>query len=48
MVFFIIESGGHTWPGGPQYLPKDFIGPTSQDVDASRAAWEFFRRFQLP
>jgi polyhydroxybutyrate depolymerase len=37
-----LEGGGHTWPGGPQYLPKVLIGPTSRDFDASERIWEFF------
>lgn len=37
-----IEGGGHTWPGGTQYLPERTIGRTSRDIDASRVIWEFF------
>ncbi len=22
VVFYQVDDGGHTWPGGPQYLPK--------------------------
>lgn len=47
IVFHIVEGGGHTWPGGTQYLPKALIGRTSQELDASRTLWEFFQRFQL-
>lgn len=39
-----VEGGGHTWPGGFQYLPERFIGKTSKDVDANQLTWEFFRR----
>ena len=38
-----IEGGGHTWPGGYQYLPERFIGRTSQDVDANMLIWNFFK-----
>ena len=38
-----IEGGGHTWPGGYQYLPERFIGKTSQDVDANTLIWNFFK-----
>ncbi len=38
-----IEGGGHTWPGGYQYLPERFIGRTSQDVDANTMIWTFFK-----
>ena len=40
----VIEGGGHTWPGGYQYLPERFIGKTSRDIDANRIIWDFFRR----
>ncbi len=42
-----VENGGHTWPGGEQYLPPFIIGRTSQAFDASETIWEFFRRFTL-
>lgn len=48
VVVQVIEGGGHTWPGGAPYLPKAIIGRVSQEVDASRALWAFFQRFQLP
>ncbi len=37
-----LEGAGHTWPGGPQYLPARVIGATSRDFDASERIWEFF------
>jgi polyhydroxybutyrate depolymerase len=37
-----LEGAGHTWPGGPQYLPARMIGGTSRDFDASERIWEFF------
>jgi polyhydroxybutyrate depolymerase len=37
-----VEGGGHTWPGGTQYLPTAWIGPTNRDIDASEAIWRFF------
>lgn len=43
VVLYRIEGGGHTWPGGPQYLPERTIGKTSRAFDATRAIWEFFR-----
>ncbi len=39
-----VEGGGHTWPGGYQYLPERFIGRTSRDIDANQIIWNFFRR----
>ncbi len=36
------EDGGHTWPGGSQYLSADLVGGVTGDYSASRAAWAFF------
>ncbi|MEW5739764.1 MAG: PHB depolymerase family esterase [Myxococcota bacterium] len=39
---YVIEGGGHTWPGGWQYAREFLIGKTSKDLSASEAAWRFF------
>lgn len=39
-----VEGGGHTWPGGTQYLPVSTIGVVSQDFDASEIIFEYFDR----
>ncbi|WP_168169237.1 PHB depolymerase family esterase [Thermococcus sp. 5-4] len=41
VVLYGIEGGGHTWPGGYQYLPQSIIGRTSRDMDANEIIWEF-------
>ncbi len=41
---YIINNGGHTWPGGVQYAPASLIGLTSRDIDASTLIWQFFAR----
>ena len=41
---FSIEGGGHTWPGGPQYLSKSRIGRVSKELDMSEELWKFFSR----
>ncbi len=43
VVFYRIDKGGHTWPGGKQYLPKALIGPTTRALDASQVIAQFFR-----
>lgn len=40
---YTVTGGGHTWPGGTQYLPAATIGRTSRDFDASATIWAFFR-----
>lgn len=42
VVLYGIEGGGHTWPGGPQYLSERIIGKTCRDIHASEIIWQFF------
>jgi polyhydroxybutyrate depolymerase len=44
IVFYTVEGGGHTWPGGRPTL----VGKTSKDIWASQVMWEFFARHPLP
>jgi len=44
VVVYTIEGGGHTWPGGPQYLPVFLVGKASKNLDATRTIWEFFHQ----
>ena len=47
VILYIVYGGGHTWPGGLQYLPERVIGKTSRDIDANEVIWSFFRRLTL-
>ena len=38
-----VKGGGHTWPGGRQYLPIALVGSVSRDFDASEAIVAFFK-----
>ena len=42
VVLYTINGGGHTWPGGPQYLPEFLIGSTNRDMHAGDTIWGFF------
>lgn len=44
VVVYTIRGGGHTWPGGQQYLPALLVGKVNHDIDASEVIWEFFSR----
>ena len=44
---FTIVDGGHTWPGGSQYLPKFIIGPVTKNLDACEEIWKFFKGNRL-
>jgi len=48
VVFYKIDGGGHTWPGGDQYLPEKTIGKTCRDFDATTVIWEFFESHARP
>jgi polyhydroxybutyrate depolymerase len=44
VILYAIYGGGHTWPGGYQYLPAWIIGKTSRDIDANEIIWSFFKK----
>jgi polyhydroxybutyrate depolymerase len=46
VMLYTVIGGGHTWPGGQQYLNEQMIGRTCRDIDANRVIWNFFR--ELP
>lgn len=45
VVFYIINGGGHTWPGA---LAVPRLGKTTTQLDASATIWEFFKAHPLP
>ncbi len=45
VVLYEVKGGGHTWPGGYQYLPEFLIGKTNRDLNASETIWNFFKKF---
>ncbi|MDR7544038.1 MAG: PHB depolymerase family esterase [Armatimonadota bacterium] len=47
VALYAVDGGGHTWPGGLQYLPERIVGRTSRDMDANEVIWGFFRKFAL-
>jgi polyhydroxybutyrate depolymerase len=46
VIGYTIVGGGHTWPGGTQYLPKAIIGPLSHNLNACEVIWDFFKHFR--
>ena len=44
VALLAIEGGGHTWPGGWQYLPEERIGKTTRNLNANEAMWAFFKQ----
>jgi polyhydroxybutyrate depolymerase len=47
VVGYAITNGGHTWPGGTQYLPKLIIGSVSHNMNACEVIWDFFKEYKL-
>ncbi len=47
VILYVMEGGGHVWPGGPQYLPRPIIGRTTGDID-SEVIWDFLSRHRRP
>ncbi len=45
VIFYTIDGGGHTWPGG---FPIPAFGKTSTDINATATVWAFFAAHPLP
>jgi len=45
-VFYIIDGGGHTWPGSATATAR--LGLTTTQIDASETIWDFFTQHPLP
>ncbi len=46
VIFYIIDGGGHTWPGRP--FGGGLLGRYTMNFQANDVIWEFFRRHPLP
>lgn len=46
LVFYLIEGGGHNWPGVPGRVPERIAGKVNMDFNASEVIWEFFEQFE--
>ena len=49
IVFWILDDGGHTWPGGhtSKTETKGGVGPVSPSINASELMWAFFQQHPL-
>jgi polyhydroxybutyrate depolymerase len=47
VILYTIKGGGHTWPGGHQYLGEWIIGKTCRDINATDIIWDFFEKHRL-
>lgn len=41
-VLYVVEGGGHTWPGRPFPSMEATFGPTTTDIDATQLMFELF------
>lgn len=51
VVLYVIEGGGHSWPGSEFSQSVESVGgATTMDIDATELAWEFFseQRREIP
>ncbi|MFE8699379.1 alpha/beta hydrolase family esterase [Cytobacillus sp. FJAT-54145] len=48
VILYTVENGGHTWPGGPQYLGVEYIGIASQQMKASEVIWNELKDHKIP
>lgn len=39
VVKYVVNGGGHTWPGGSQYMSSAYIGALCKDASASELIW---------
>lgn len=44
VILVRVVGGGHTWPGGKQYLPTKLVGPVCRDFNACELIFDFFLR----
>lgn len=47
VVSWVLEDGGHTWPGSNGNLPEWMMGKVNRDIVASVLIWDFFSRHPL-
>jgi len=45
VVLFVINGGGHTWPGRDHKL--EFLGKSTKNISANDLMWEFFKRHPM-
>ena len=48
VVLLRLDGGGHTWPGGSQYLPERLVGKVCRQLDGTALIWDFLQRHPKP
>jgi polyhydroxybutyrate depolymerase len=47
VIGYTVNNGGHTWPGGWQYMPRFIVGKTTRNLNACEVIWDFFKPYKL-
>ena len=47
VVGYTINNGGHTWPGGWQFMPEFIVGKTTKNLNACQVIWDFFKPYKV-
>lgn len=47
VILYVIEGGGHTWPGRTSTVHLPGLGKSTKDISASDLIWEFFQRHPM-
>ncbi|OGF46285.1 MAG: hypothetical protein A2231_08565 [Candidatus Firestonebacteria bacterium RIFOXYA2_FULL_40_8] len=47
VVFYTVNGGGHTWPGGDPNAQTALAGKTCKDINACEEIWKFFKGITL-
>jgi len=47
VILYRIKGGGHTWPGGYQYLTRKIIGKPCRDINVCEIIWNFFKKHKI-
>jgi polyhydroxybutyrate depolymerase len=47
VMFYLINGGGHNWPGVRGVLDEDTFGPVNMDINAGEVIWDFFAEHSL-
>jgi polyhydroxybutyrate depolymerase len=43
-ILYVIDGGGHTWPGAEDDAPGGGAGPTTHEINANDLIWQFFQQ----
>ena len=48
VILYKVQGGGHTWPGGLQYLDPFFIGYVTTHINGTEHIWNILKEHSLP